>query len=485
MKYDAIIIGSGPNGLSAAITIAQNNLKVLVVEARETIGGGLRSAELTLPGYIHDICSAIHPMAVASPFLNSLPLEEYGLEWINPEICVAHPLENDDSVYLYRSMEETISNLGIDGKEYQNIFSAFNENFEGLLIDILGPLKIPNNIISLSKFGLYAVLPAKFFAEYKFKNNRTRTLFLGLSGHSVLPLTKILTSAIGLVLGISAHNKGWPIPKGGSQMIASAMASYLISLGGEIKTNFFIKNLNELPLAKVYLFDTNPNQLANIAGKKLSTSYIKKLQKYRYGPGVFKVDWALNSPIPWKSKECLKAGTIHIASSYEEIINSEQMVWENKHPEKPFIIMAQQSLFDTSRSPNGKHTAWGYCHVPNGSIIDMTEKIENQIEKFAPGFKDCILSRHTLNTKAYNQYNPNMVGGDIIGGVQDLRQLYTRPVLRISPYSTPAENIYICSASTPPGGGVHGMCGYHAAKAALKKFFNIEKGLKNVETGFN
>jgi phytoene dehydrogenase-like protein len=472
MKYDAIIVGSGPNGLAAAITLAQNNLKVLVVEANENIGGGLRSAELTLPGYIHDICSAIHPLCFASPFFKTLPLAKFGLEWIQPEACLAHPLDDGSSVLLYKSLDDTVSNLDEDGKKYKKIFSYFINKWESISKDILSPLKIPSNPITLSRFVFHAVQSAKYFAEKKFNGIRARSLFMGLAGHSVLQLNKPLTSAVGIVLGILGHYAGWPFPKGGSKMIASSMASYFISLGGDIKTNFYVRNINDLPLANAYLFDTDPKQLAEIAGKKLPSLYIRQLQKYRLGPGIFKVDWALSSPIPFKSRECLRAGTVHIGNTYKEIINSEQLVWENKHPEKPFVLLAQQSLFDSTRAPEDNHTAWAYCHVPNGSTFDMTERIENQIERFAPGFKDCILAKHTMNTKDYQEYNPNLKGGDITGGVQDIQQIFTRPTFRVSPYSTPTENIYICSASTPPGGGVHGMCGYHAAKAALKKIFN-------------
>lgn len=474
MQYDAIVIGSGPNGFAAAITLARSNLKVLIVEARETIGGGLRSSPLTLPGFIHDICSAIHPLGAASPFFLTLPLKEHGLEWIHPEACLAHPFEDGSSVLLYKSMEDTISNLGEDGEKYKNIFTSLIDKWEDLSEDILSPLKLPAHPITLTKFGINAVQPAKFFAERNFKGSRARALFMGLAGHSIMPLTKPLTSAIGIVLGILGHHIGWPMPKGGSQMIASSMASYLKSLGGEIITGFYVKDIDELPSAKVYLLDTGPNQLAAIAGERLTSFYLNQLQKYRYGPGIFKVDWALNSAIPFKSKDCLKAGTIHLGNSYEEIVEAEKVIWENKHPEKPFVLMAQQSLFDETRAPDGKHTAWAYCHVPNGSALDMTERIENQVERFAPGFRDCIIGKHTMNSYQYQDYNPNLIGGDITGGVQDIWQLYTRPAIRLSPYSTPADNIFICSASTPPGGGVHGMCGYHAAKSALKKVFKIK-----------
>jgi len=475
MNYDAIIIGSGPNGLAAAITLARKNLKVLVIEAKEKIGGGLRSAKLTLPGFIHDVCSAIHPLGAASPFFKSLPLEEHGLKWIYPEACLAHPLDNEPPAILYNSLERTAENLKSDGRRYKKIFQPLVEKWDALAEDILAPLKIPAHLFTLIRFGIHAIQPAKLFAELNFKEERTRALFMGVAGHSVLPLAKPLTSAVGVLLTVLGHKAGWPLPVGGSQSIASAAASYLKSLGGEIQLNFHVKNINELPTAKVYLFDTGPFQLADITGRLLPDSYKKQLRKYRYGPGVFKIDWALNSPIPWKDKECLKAGTIHIGNSYKEIISSEDMVWKNQHPEKPFVLLAQQSLFDSTRAPEEKHTAWAYCHVPNGSTFDMTERIENQIERFAPGFKDCIIDKHIMNTRDYQDYNPNIVGGDVIGGVQDIRQLYTRPALRISPYSTPAKNIYICSASTPPGGGVHGMCGYHAAKSVLKNVFKMKE----------
>ncbi len=465
--YDAVVVGSGPNGLAAAILLQQNGLSVLLLEGKETIGGGLRSAELTLPGYIHDICSAIHPLAVASPFFKQLPLNDYGLEFIYPEIAAAHPFDNGTAAILKKSAEETAKLLGADEQAYLNLMQPIVKDWPFIVQDVLGPLHYPKYPFALARFGLKALTPATHLAK-RFKTPEAKGLIAGMAAHSIQPLTNIATSATALVLMTLAHSNGWPIPKGGSNQIANALASYFISLGGKIETNVCVQSLEQLPSAHAVLLDVTPRQLLQIAGHRFSTIYKWQLKRYRYGMGVFKVDWALNAPIPFKAEACKKAGTVHIGNTINEIADYEQQIWNKKQLEQPFVLLAQPSLFDPSRAPQGKHTAWAYCHVPKGSEKDMTEAIENQVERFAPGFKNTILAKHTMNTAQMEIYNPNYIGGDINGWAFDISQLFTRPALRLSPYKTSAKGIYICSSSTPPGGGVHGMCGYHAAKRALK-----------------
>lgn len=467
-KYDAIIVGSGPNGLAAAVRLAQEGLSVLIYEAKETIGGGTRSAEITLPGFIHDICSAIHPVGIASPFFRDLPLEQHGLQWIQPLAPLAHPFDDGSAAILERSIGETCTTLGSDANAYKNLMVPLVDSWDKIETDLLGPLHFPKHPLAMARFGAQAVRSAKSLVTKNFKDKYASGLFAGLAVHSMLPLDWSLTAAFALVLGILGHTRGWPMAKRGSQKIADSLASYFQTLGGEILTSTNIKSMSQLD-AKTILFDMTPRQVLDITADLFPSSYRRKLQEYRYGCGVFKVDWALSQPIPWKAQECSRAGTIHLGGTFEEIENSEREVWEQKHPQKPFVLLAQQSLFDPTRAPEGKQTAWGYCHVPNGSTFDMTERIEEQIERFAPGFRDTILARNTKSTKGLEQYNANYIGGDINGGMQDISQFFTRPVARIVPYSTPIKGVYICSSSTPPGGGVHGMCGYHAANAALNK----------------
>ncbi|WP_339839838.1 NAD(P)/FAD-dependent oxidoreductase [uncultured Maribacter sp.] len=467
-KYDVVIIGSGPNGLSAGICLAEKGLKVAIIEAAETIGGGMRTAELTLPGFKHDICSAVHPMAYMSPYLKTLPLEKYGLDWIIPEASVAHPLDNEDAVILSKSIKQTAANLGLDGKRYSELITPFVERAEDLIADSLKPLGIPSNPLLMAKFGLKAVQPSTLFANSRFKTERAKALFAGCAAHSILPLDKLFTSAIGLMFLITGHVENWAIPKGGSQSLANSLGDYFKVLGGELILNTHITNMNQLPEASKYMFDTDPLQLAKIAQDKLPSLYKKRLNNYKFGPGVFKIDFALDEAIPWKDSNCLKASTVHLGGTLNEIAKSEKDAWQGKHSDKPFVLIAQQSQFDDTRAPKGKHTGWAYCHVPNGSKMDMTTKIENQIERFAPGFKDIILAKNTMASKDFYSYNTNYFGGAVTGGVADISQLFTRPVTRIDPYSTPNSNIFICSASSPPGGGVHGMCGYNAAQSVLK-----------------
>jgi phytoene dehydrogenase-like protein len=479
-NYDSIVVGSGPNGLAAAITMQQAGLSVLVLEGKETIGGGLRTAEITLPGFLHDICSAIHPMAAASPYFTTLPLQEHGLEFIYPKVAAAHPFDDGTAAVLKNSLTETAQLLGADTDNYTKLIQPLLKIWPEIAADVLGPLHFPKHPLLMARFGLPALTSANFLS-HKFKTAKAKGLWAGMAAHSIQPLTNAATSAIGLVLMVAGHLKGWPVPKGGSQSIASALASYFLSIGGKIETGRYIRSLEELPPAKAVLFDVTPKQLLQIAGKRFSSTYTKQLQRYQYGMGVFKIDWALSEPVPFTAKECREAGTVHLGNTLEEIVESERLASKGVHPGKPFVLLAQPSVFDGSRAPENKHTAWAYCHVPNGSAFDMTTIIENQVERFAPGFKDCILGRHTMNTAEMEAYNPNYIGGDINGGIINLRQLYTRPAIRWSPYTTPAKGIYICSSSTPPGGGVHGMCGYHAAKKALHDVFSIDlKGaLKN------
>ena len=468
-SYDAIVVGSGPNGLAAAITIAQASRSVLVLEANETIGGGARSEELTLPGFVHDTCSAIHPLAAGSPFFSTLPLSEHGLEWVFPPASVVHPLDDGTAIVLERSVEATSEALGIDSIAYKRLMAPFVADWDKLATNLLGPFRFPRHPLLLARFGLKAVRSAVSVAQHQFRGERARALFAGLAAHSMLPLERRVSAGFGLVLGITGHAVGWPFPRGGSQNIAVSLASYLRSLGGEIVTNTRVESVDELPEARSVLFDLTPRQLIGIVGDRFPSRYRRSLGRYRYGPGVFKMDWALSDPIPWKAEDCARAATVHVGGTMAEIVASESAVWRGEPADKPFVLVAQQSLFDSTRAPSGKHTAWAYCHVPNGSSFDMADTIEGQIERFAPGFRDCILARSVMSPERIEERNANYVGGDINGGVQDLGQLFTRPTFRRVPYSTPAKGIYICSSSTPPGGGVHGMCGHFAALAALRK----------------
>lgn len=470
--YDAVVVGSGPNGLSAAIAMQRAGLSVLVIEGKNDIGGGLRSAALTLPGYIHDICSAIHPMAAGSPFFKTLPLNDHGLQFINPPVAAAHPFDGGTCAVLRESVEETAQFLEEDKLAYQKLIKPIVKIWPKIVDDVLAPLHFPKHPVNMASFGVNALTSASWLVK-KFRGKEARGLWGGMAAHSIQPLTNVTTSAIGLALITTGHTGGWPIPLGGSAKIAESLASYFISLGGKIETNLFIRSLKQLPSSHVILFDITPRQLLQIAGHTFSPLYKWQLQRYQYGMGVFKIDWALDAPIPFTALNCRKAGTIHLGNTFEEIAASEQLTSEGKHPERPFVLLAQQSLFDSSRAPAGKHTAWAYCHVPNGSKVDRTATIENQVERFAPGFKERILAKSVMNTQQIEEYNENYIGGDINGGIINLPQLFTRPALRFSPYRTSAKGMYICSSSTPPGGGVHGMCGFYAAKRALKDVFNL------------
>ncbi len=466
--YDAVIVGSGPNGLAAAVELARNGRSVAVLEAEETIGGAVRSAEVTLPGFIHDLGSAIHPLGFASPFFKSLPLEEHGLEWVHPPAPLAHPFDDGTAAVLERLVAATAERLGPDAHAYRKLMQPLAEDSPRLASSFLGPLRVPRHPLALATGGFRAIRPARALAESLFEGEKARGLFAGNAAHSFLPLDQRPSAMFGLVMGALGHAFGWPFPKGGSQKLADALASYLRSLGGEVYTGVRVKSVDEVPKARAVLFDVAPRQLLDIAGEHFTERYRNALKRYRYGPGVFKVDFALDGPVPWKAGECSRAGTVHLGGTLDQVSAGEAAVGRGEHPERPFVLLAQQSLFDPTRAPEGKHTVWAYCHVPNGSTLDMTGRIEDQIERFAPGFKERILAKSLMSTADLERWNTNLVGGDINGGYMDLRQLFTRPMPRLNPYSTPASGLYICSSSTPPGGGVHGMCGYLAARAALK-----------------
>ncbi len=467
--YDAVVVGAGPNGLAAAITLARAGRRVLVREACPTVGGGTRSAELTLPGYLHDVCSAVHPLAVASPFFRALPLRDFGVEFVQPPVALAHPLDDGTAVLVERSLEDTGRTLGVDAAPYRRLLAPLVKNWQALSDEILGPFPLPpRHPFLLAGFGLEAIWPATWLGGAIFRSERGKAVLAGMAGHSMLPLEAPISAAFGIMLTVMAHAVGWPVVKGGSQQIAEALAAYLRSLGGEIVTGQPVTRLDELPSARHILFDLTPRQVVKLAGDQLPARYARKLSGYRYGPGVFKMDWALDGPIPWKAAEVGRSATVHVGGTMAEIAAAERAVCRGEHPERPFILLAQSSLFDTTRAPRGCHTVWAYCHVPNGSMVDMSARLEAQIERFAPGFRDRILARSVMGPAAMEQYNANYIGGDINGGLQDWRQLFTRPVGLLNPYAMPNPRLFICSSSTPPGGGVHGMCGYHAAQAVLR-----------------
>jgi phytoene dehydrogenase-like protein len=466
---DAVVIGSGPNGLAAAVALAIGGASVHVIEGAGEIGGGTRTAELTLPGFRHDVCSACHPMGILSPFFRALRLEEHGLHWVQPPVSVAHPLDEEPAVLLWRSVEETRLGLGADGASYERLVEPFLQDPHGLLEDLFAPLRFPDHPFKMLRFGLTGLRSATAFARGRFLEERARALFAGCAAHSVLPLERKLTAAIGLVFCITGHVEEWPVARGGSFTITRALARKLVALGGRLETRRWVRRFDDLPEARVYLFDTSPAQLATIAGSRLPAEYVERLRRFRYGPGVFKIDWALDGPIPWTDPAVLTAATVHLGGTLEEVAAAERAVWRGEHPEEPFVLLVQQSQFDETRAPEGKQTGYAYCHAPAGSTLDLTANVERQVERFAPGFRDRVLARHVMNAADFEEYNPSLVGGAIAGGVADLGQLFTRPVARWNPYTTPNPRIFLCSASTPPGGGVHGMCGYHAARAALRQ----------------
>lgn len=468
-KYDVVVVGSGPNGLTAAIVLAQQGLAVCLLEAAQTAGGGTRSSELTVPGFIHDECSAVHPLGIGSPFFKTLALERYGLQWVQSPSPLAHVMTDGSAVLLERSLDETVRGLGVDGPAYHRLLRPFVDEFDPLIEMLLAPLKFPRRPFLMGRFGLKALRSMEGLARSTFKEARASAMLAGIAAHAMIPLDQWATASFGLVLAAAGHAVGWPIARGGSQAIANALLAHFKSLGGELVLGQKVIRLDALPTADVTMFDVGPRQLLSIAGDALPASYHRKVNRFRYGPGAYKVDWALNAPIPWKDPACGRAVTVHLAGTMGDIVAAQKAVNQGALPERPFVLLGQPSIVDDTRAPKGMHTVWAYCHVPNGSPIDATKAIEAQIERYAPGFKDCVVARHTRSALALEAHNPNNVGGDINGGLSDLPQLFFRPVLRADPYSTPNPGIFLCSSSTPPGGGVHGMCGYWAARSALNR----------------
>jgi len=469
-RYDAVVVGSGPNGLAAAAMLAKRGAAVLVVEAASTIGGGCRTAELTVPGVKHDVCSAIHPLGLGSPFFRTLPLAQHGLEWVQPEIALAHPFDDGASALLHRSIEETASTLGLDGDRYRRLIEPLTPDWDEFCAALINPLKLAQYPLGLARFGLPSLLSSRCVSDAVFQGGRAKAFFSGMAAHSFLSLESPMTAAFGLVLAIVGHAVGWPVARGGSQAIPNALASYIKSCGGEILTNARVDDLGDLPESKVVLCDVSPRQFAGIAQERLPAGYRRKLLAYRYGPGAFKIDWALDAPVPWLDPVVGRAGTVHLGPTRSDISRSERSTWQGQVSTPPFVLLAQQSVCDPTRLPADRnvHALWGYCHVPSGFDGDCTDLIEDQLERFAPGFRNHIIAKHTMGPGQFQSYNANYIGGDINGGVLDFAQLLARPVLRGIPYATPVRGLYLCSASTPPGGGVHGMCGYYAALAALR-----------------
>jgi phytoene dehydrogenase-like protein len=470
-SYDAVVIGAGPNGLSAAIALARSGLSVLVVESKSTIGGGARSAELTLPGFTSDVCSAIHPTALVSPFFRALPLAEHGVEWVHPDAPLAHPLPDGSAAIMERDLALANPSLGDDAQAWRDLFEPLSSRADALFLDLLAPAGLPSSPVLMTRFGVGAMRSAVGLARAKFRGEHARALFAGCAAHSFLPLERSFTAAFGLVLASAGHAVGWPCARRGSQSVVDALAAILRSLGGEIVVGHRVSSLGELPESRAVLFDTTPRAMSSIAGDALPASYRRKLERFRHGPGSFKVDWALDGPIPWRASGVERAATVHVCGTLDEVAESERAAWSDTPAERPFVLVAQQSLFDATRAPAGKHVGWAYCHVPAGCAIDMTDRIEAQIERFAPGFRDRILARAVMSPQAFERHNENYVGGDIAGGSNELGQLFARPVSMSSPYATPNRALYLCSASTPPGGGVHGMCGFFAAQLAGKRVF--------------
>jgi phytoene dehydrogenase-like protein len=465
-----VVVGAGPNGLAAAITLARAGRSVLVLEARPTVGGGTRSAALTLPGFVHDVCAAVMPLGRASPVFAEWPLAEHGLEWIEPPIALAHPLDDGSAALVHRSLEATAAGLGEDGDAYRRLLGPVARDWDTIVRELVGPLRVGAPLrhpVAVTRFGLQAVQPVTWLAR-RFRTPRARALLGGVAAHAFVPLQWPVTGAFAISLLGSAHAVGWPIPRGGAQHLADALASYLRSLGGEIQTDHEVTSLAALPPRRALLLDVTPRQVLRITGDRFGGLYRRQLRRFRYGPGVFKVDLALDAPIPWANPELAQAGTVHLGGALDELVRSERSVGRGRPSGRPFVMVAQPSAFDPTRAPQGRHVAWAYCHVPNGSRADLTNAVLAQLERFAPGIGSHVLGRSTMGPAAMERYNANYVGGDITGGLQDLRQLWTRPAIRPDPYSTPDPGIFICSASTPPGGGVHGLCGAHAAQSALR-----------------
>ncbi|MBW3663299.1 MAG: NAD(P)/FAD-dependent oxidoreductase [Actinobacteria bacterium] len=468
-RYDAVVVGSGPNGLTAAVALARADRHVLVLEGADTVGGGTRSAELTLPGFTHDVCSAAHPMGISSPYLRTLPLEEHGLRWLHAEVPLAHPLDHGVAAVMRRELDVTAEGLGGDGAPWRRTLEPFVRRFDALLEDITRPMvQIPRHPFLLARFGLLGLRSAAGIAR-RFRTDGARALMAGIAAHAVLPLEHLLSASAFLMLGAAGHAYGWPVAAGGSQAIADALTALLRDLGGQVRTGAPVRTMADIPPADAVVFDTNPAQLLAIVGDDVPSTYARRLRRYRRGPGAFKVDYALDGPVPWLADECAGAGTVHLGGTFEELTRAERAVARGEVVDRPFVLAVQASAADPSRAPDGKHTLWTYCHVPNGWDGDATDRIERQIERYAPGFRDLVLARHVFRPADLEAYNPNYVGGDFAGGASDGLQLFARPVLSPDPYATPIDGVYLCSAATPPGGGVHGMGGFHAARSLLKR----------------
>jgi len=471
-QYDAVVVGSGPNGLAAALTLAEKGLKVLVLEGAEQPGGGMRTCELTLPGFHHDVCSAIHPMALASPFFQGLCLERYGLHWIHPELPVAHPLDGGQAAFLHRSVARTAEGLGQDASAYFRLMQTLVCKWPYIDREVLGPLAFPRRPFSLAWFGLHALWPARAFLRSWFSQTSTKALLAGIAAHATLPLEWMPSMSVALVMGAVGHAFGWPLAAGGSASIASAMIRRFEELGGRLECGQWVRQWSDIPPARLVMLDLSVPQFLRLAEQRLPWWYRIQLRRFRGSPGSFKIDYALSAPVPWKNPDVARSATVHLGGTLEELCVSERAVWQGRIPSRPYVLVAQPSLFDSSRAPAGKHTLWAYCHVPPGCEVDMTEAIENQIERFAPGFREVVLQRHVLSPSQLQAYNPNLEKGDISGGALLLQQLFTRPALQMNPYATPLRGVYLCSSSPPPGGGVHGMCGHHAALSAYRSHFS-------------
>ncbi|HEV2811278.1 MAG TPA: NAD(P)/FAD-dependent oxidoreductase [Acidimicrobiales bacterium] len=465
--YDAVVVGAGPNGLAASIRLAQAGASVLVVEQHDQPGGGCRSAELTMPGFLHDVCSAVHPMGAASPYLGSLSLADHGLRWLQPDVLLAHPLDDGSAGVLLRGVDDT--GQALDDPGWRRLLGPLVEHWDDVLDSVLAPvLRVPRHPVSMGRFGLRALWPATVLASRVLANDRSQALFAGIAAHSVNALERPLTSAAGVLLAGAGHAAGWPVAAGGSQRIVDALVSTLRRLGGQVETGRRIRTLDDLPATRTVLFDTTPRDLLAVAGARFTPRYRRRLGRYRHAPGSFKIDYALSGPVPWTAEECRRAGTVHVGGTLAEVASAEADVAEGRHPKRPFVLVAQQSLVDPGRAPAGQHTLWAYCHVPAGSMLDMTGALEAQLERFAPGFSELVLARTVSTAGQLEAYNPNCIGGDIAGGATDGLQLLFRPIASAHPHRTPAPDIFLCSASTAPGGGVHGMCGFWAAEEALR-----------------
>lgn len=463
------MVGAGPNGLAAAIALARDGYEVVVLEGATEVGGGARSAELTLPGFVHDVCSAVHPLGIGSPFFRSLPLAEHGLEWIHPDVPLAHPLDGAPAALLERDVEATAAGLGSDGAAWRALVQPFVGEWEALAEDLLGPPRLPKHPLTTLRFARRGVRSSRGLTGARFGDEPARALFSGVAAHSMLPLDRVPTAALGMTLAVAGHEVGWPIPKGGAGRITAALRDLLLALGGAVRTERPVRELADLPAARATLFDVTPRQLLRIAGSSLPRLYRRRLARWRYGPAAaFKVDWALDAPIPWRDPGCARAGTVHLGGTESEIAESERAVARGRHPDRPFVLLSQPTLFDPGRAPEGKHVAWAYAHVPSGSTVDATDRIEAQVERFAPGFRDRVLARSSSSPVDLERRNPNLVDGSIGGGAQDLVQTIARPIPALDPYRVPGTDLYLCSSSTPPGAGVHGLCGWHAARSAIR-----------------